>query len=149
MYRFPGVFGGPTITGPTLPLAPGREGAPYPTVQFTATPEGARWSVSGSVPPGMSFDPNGTYRGTPTEAGVYVFEVTATDVLGSATRAVEHTIRAQEVEARRPKKDPSRRKGACGGGVAAQDGAWWLMALVWAVLLPFCARTCGLHLRRL
>lgn len=47
------------------------------------------WKVVGNLPPGISFDaPSATFTGVPTQAGSFLFRLTATDATGhSATRA--------------------------------------------------------------
>ena len=52
------------------------------------------WSItSGSLPPGLSFDPaSGEISGTPTASGTFNFTVTATNAAGSASKALSIAI---------------------------------------------------------
>jgi len=74
---------GLVLQAATLPA--GTTGAAY-TTQLTP-PAGATapvtWKfVSGKIAAGLSFDPNGTVSGRPTEAGVFIFGAEATDAKG-------------------------------------------------------------------
>lgn len=67
-----------TITTPNVP--PAAVGSQY-TQQFAATggtPPYA-WSVSGALPPGLSFTTSGLLSGAPSKAGTYQFSVTVLD----------------------------------------------------------------------
>jgi hypothetical protein len=62
-------------------LAPAERGLSYFATVFAAHPNGAvSWSLlSGSLPPGLSFDTNENIIGTPTTSGSYSFTMQATD----------------------------------------------------------------------
>ena len=69
----------PVITGPASPLPSGTEGTSY-TVTFTATGSTPiTWSMSATVP-GLTLNAStGVLSGTPTTAGPYSFDVTASN----------------------------------------------------------------------
>ena len=75
----------------SLPLPPGSGGTPYShKVQFTGgSPPFTSMIVNGSLPPGLTLEPDGTVDGTPLTPGDYLFTVTVTDsdsdVVGTAT----------------------------------------------------------------
>jgi hypothetical protein len=73
-----------TIT--TLNLPSGTVGTPYPTIFLEVSGGSALssvfWSVSGSLPPGLTISTAGRISGTPTRAGSFVFDVVATDTVG-------------------------------------------------------------------
>jgi len=90
-----------TVTQPALqittasPLPDGVAGQSY-TVTFTATGGAAPYSwsqVTGALPPGTTLNTNGTLSGTPSQAGVYSFQIMVTDSNGeTASRTFEVTI---------------------------------------------------------
>jgi hypothetical protein len=70
----------PIIIAPaTLPL--GIAGFQYQGFSFSATGGSPpySWRSSGSLPPGLQFGSDGRVTGTPTQAGLYSFSVSATD----------------------------------------------------------------------
>ncbi len=78
----------PTILTDSLP--PGRVGQPY-RVALEAECWGGHWWVSGELPPGLSFNSNGVFSGTPRFSGLYFLNVTwedvfEGDVISSVTR---------------------------------------------------------------
>lgn len=52
-----------------------------------------RWSLNGSLPPGLDFLERGAVKGTPTELGDFEFSVTIEDQLGQRVGPVAHAIR--------------------------------------------------------
>ncbi len=83
----------PTLTGPASPLPGGTVGAAYPTTTFTATgTTPITWSVTGTLPPGMTLSSGGVYSGTPTTAGTYSFTVSASNAGGTDSDPYSHTI---------------------------------------------------------
>jgi hypothetical protein len=84
----------PTILTDSLP--PGRVGEPY-WVALEAECWGGHWWVSGELPPGLSFNSNGVFSGTPRFSGLYFLNVTWEDVfegevISSVTRAFDLLI---------------------------------------------------------
>ncbi len=81
----------PNITTTTIPDAV--RNTPY-SASFTATgDEPIVWShVSGTLPPGMTFHPTGTYYGTPTTAGTYNFTVQAANIAPADVQAITHVV---------------------------------------------------------
>jgi len=84
----------PTILTDSLP--PGRVGEPY-RVTLEAECFGGFWWVSGELPPGLSFNSDGVFSGTPRFAGLYFLNVTwedvfEGDVISSVTRAFDLLI---------------------------------------------------------
>ena len=78
----------PAITTDSLPE--GTVNQPY-TATLTATGNNITWSVSGTLPAGLTLDTKtGTISGTPTTANTYSFTVTATNASGSDSK--EYTI---------------------------------------------------------
>lgn len=64
---------------------PTTQGSPAPVLSISA----------GALPPGLTLDSAaGVISGTPTQAGVFTFTVTATNALGTATRAYSLTVAA-------------------------------------------------------
>jgi hypothetical protein len=86
-FSLSGANACPTIslTG-TAPAA--TTGSPYHG-SFSAAGGSAPYTfgATGTAPPGVSFNPDGTLSGTPTQAGSFPFTVTATDADGCAGRA--------------------------------------------------------------
>jgi hypothetical protein len=85
----------PVITTTSLP--DGTVGEPYSEALEGATtnPEpGLTWSVvGGELPPGLTFNPDGTITGTPTEDGPFTFTAEVTDAAGlSSTRDFTITV---------------------------------------------------------
>lgn len=64
-------------------LPQGLQGQPY-SAAFTATggTQPYSWSVAGSLPSGVTFNPNGDFGGTPTSVGNSNFSATVTDANG-------------------------------------------------------------------
>jgi len=82
-----------TITTPS-PL-PGADANSQYNVTFTATGGKApyHWLLSGSIDPGLSFDPNaGSISGKPVAANVYKFSVQAIDSASAASPATPFTL---------------------------------------------------------
>jgi len=84
----------PTILTDSLP--PGRVGEPY-WVALEAECWGGHWWVSGELPPGLSFNSDGVFSGTPRYSGLYFLNVTWEDVfegevISSVTRAFDLLI---------------------------------------------------------
>ena len=80
----------PTITTASLPN--GVVGVAYTTTTLAATGSTPiTWSVSGTLPPGLSLS-NDVISGTPTAAGTYSFTVTATNNYGSDNKIYTVTI---------------------------------------------------------
>jgi hypothetical protein len=81
----------PAITTTTVPDA--LVNTPY-SASFNATgDQPIVWSqVSGTLPPGMTFHPTGTYYGTATAAGTYNFTVQAANVAPAATQSITHVV---------------------------------------------------------
>ena len=78
----------PTITTESLP--DGEVGTAYsqPLIATGDTP--ITWTVSGTLPAGLTLNSDGTITGTPTTEGTSTFTVTATNDVGSATK--EYTL---------------------------------------------------------
>jgi photosystem II stability/assembly factor-like uncharacterized protein len=93
------------VTCPSMSVSPsslpiGTAGLTYPNTQFTqAGGTGAvGWSLSGSLPAGMSFS-NGMLSGTPTQTGTFPLSVMAADAAGcSASVTPTLTISCPEIE---------------------------------------------------
>ncbi|HTK75119.1 MAG TPA: putative Ig domain-containing protein, partial [Gemmataceae bacterium] len=87
-----------TLTVITQPVLPG--GTVGVSYQTTLTAAGGTspysWSVTaGSLPPGLSFRPDGGIQGTPSGAGNFTFTATVTDAVGArATKDFTLTIAA-------------------------------------------------------
>jgi hypothetical protein len=82
------VIGAPlAITSGVLPNA--KQGAQYSQVlTASGVGSGSVWTVSaGSLPQGISLQPNGTLTGAPTTTGSYVFQVSVTDASGQVASA--------------------------------------------------------------
>ena len=108
----------PTITVLPTTIANGFRGVLY-SQSFSSNGGfgGVTLSLSGSRPTGVSFNPQtGALSGTPTQAGVYNFNVTATDANGcSTTRNYSLTVFAAAIRI----ADPAVCTGA--GGVVAVE----------------------------
>lgn len=81
----------PNILTESLPA--GRVGDPY-LVMLRAECTGGFWWVSGELPPGLSFNSDGVFSGTPRYAGLYFLTVTWEDqfegeILSSVSRAFD------------------------------------------------------------
>src|SRR5450631_4827421 len=79
-----------TLTPTALPTTPFPVNQPIPTQQFHVDPtfqnDPIQWSESGNFPPGLNFDPvKGGITGTPTQAGLFIFTVTAIDASSDFT----------------------------------------------------------------
>ena len=76
----------PTIT--TLALPGGVVGTAYTNSLAATGTSPITWNLSfGSLPPGLTFLPNGTLQGTPTAVGTYTFQIDALN--GGATNATQ------------------------------------------------------------
>lgn len=84
----------PLFRAPALTLVHGRTGVPYQHLFHARGAPSPTYLVSaGELPKGLTLDPNGTLRGTPTEAGTFAYVVTATNsVSPDATLAVTQKI---------------------------------------------------------
>ena len=92
------VNAAPAIVTETLPA--GRIGAAYSgTIAATGWPVPTFAMVSGSLPGGLSLGADGVISGTPTAAGTFTFAVSATNLVGSATR--DYSIAVDAVQAPR------------------------------------------------
>jgi hypothetical protein len=96
------VFQRPAITGPVTPLIPGVAGSSAVAMVFGAsgsTP--ITFSVSaGALPPGMVLDAaTGSYTGTPTATGDFIFTISATNSAGAASRDYTQQVRAPAFDA--------------------------------------------------
>ena len=86
----------PAIETETLPA--GRIGAAYSgTLAATGWPVPVFALASGSLPGGLSLGADGVISGTPTAAGTFSFAVTASNLLGYATR--DYSIAVSSVQA--------------------------------------------------
>ncbi|WP_052951656.1 putative Ig domain-containing protein [Devosia soli] len=76
------------VAPPTVALSPaslpdGRAGAPYSAaVAASGGTAPYTYTVTGTLPPGVTLSPSGLLSGTPTESNLYSFTVTATDSSG-------------------------------------------------------------------
>ncbi len=85
----------PTLLSPSAgTLQNGTPGSVYRATFMASGSIPITWSVTGTLPPGMSLDPGGQYSGTPTAAGTYNFTVTATNAGGSVSASYTHAIPA-------------------------------------------------------
>lgn len=85
----------PTIT--TESLLDGEVGTAY-NQTLTATGDSPiTWTVSGTLPAGLTLNSNGTISGTPTAAGTSTFTVKAENSAGSATQEYTLTIKSVPV----------------------------------------------------
>ncbi len=66
-----------SITSTSLP--PGTVGLPYGAALEGTGTDGVVWKVTGRLPPGLRASPGGMITGTPTAAGEYPLEVSASD----------------------------------------------------------------------
>ena len=84
----------PRFRAPALTLVHGRTGGPYQHLFHARGAPSPTYLVSaGELPKGLTLDPNGTLSGTPTEAGTFVYVVTATNsVSPDATPAATQKI---------------------------------------------------------
>lgn len=85
----------PVITAVSLPAL--TEGVVASPVTFEATGDDPiEWTVTtGMTPPGMTLTTAGSYTGTPTAPGDYMFNVTATNAAGSDTITLTQTVGSQ------------------------------------------------------
>lgn len=83
----------PAITTTSLPE--GQVGTAYNQTLTATGDDPITWSVSGSLPAGLSLSEDGKITGTPTTAGDYKFTVTATNASGSDSK--EYTIKIAAV----------------------------------------------------
>ena len=76
-----------TITTNTT-LPPGTEGVPYTQTLSSANGTApVRWSSTGALPPGLTLEPTGILRGTPTARGAYTLAIQATDSANATASA--------------------------------------------------------------
>ncbi len=75
--------------------------ASLPILAQGGTPPYTFEVTSGTIPPGMVFDPVGLLEGTATVAGTYIFSVTVTDSIES-TQTKSFTIRVVEISTTSP-----------------------------------------------
>ncbi len=115
-----------SITGPST-LPDGAAGTPF-SATFTASGGGpVTWSISGSIPPGMTLDPaTGVYSGTPMVGGTYTFTVTGTSGGQSTSTQYTQVITGGNLLA--------------GGGSGGGCGATGLEALALTALLAVLTR---------
>ena len=84
----------PAIT--TTSLSDGEVGTAYSQkLEATGDPT-ITWSVSGTLPAGLTLNSDGTITGTPTTAGQFTFTATATNSAGSDSKEYELTINAPQ-----------------------------------------------------
>ncbi len=86
-----------TLTPTALPTTPFPVNQPIPTLQFQVDPafqnDPIQWSESGSFPPGLNFDPvKGGITGTPTQAGLFIFTVSAVDASTDFTGSRQYSL---------------------------------------------------------
>lgn len=78
------TFTSAQLTISTASLPQGMQGVFYKAnVQATGGVPPYSWTISGSLPPGMSFDATGFISGTPTSTGSYSFSVQVSDAQGN------------------------------------------------------------------
>ncbi len=63
----------------TTALPPALLSQPYTQALQVSEAASPAWSITGSLPRGLTFNPNGTISGTPTQLGTFPFSVLATD----------------------------------------------------------------------
>lgn len=80
----------PKITTKSLPN--GEVGTAYSQTLAAAGNDTITWSVSGTLPAGLTLNSDGTITGTPTTANTYNFTVTATNDSGSDSKEYTLTI---------------------------------------------------------
>jgi len=89
------VIGAPVITSPATLVPKVTRGVTPIAVQFEATGLGPiTWSVTGTLPPGMTFHPDGRYTGTPTPTvgADYPLTIVATNAGGSTSLSIVQKI---------------------------------------------------------
>lgn len=82
----------PPLSITTTRLFGGTVNSPYQgqTIQTTGGQGPVRFSVvQGSLPSGLRLDANGTFGGTPTQQGTFIFTVRATDSCSSGNRSID------------------------------------------------------------
>ena len=90
----PGAGSAPVITSPAF-LVAGTVDTLYPTTTFTASGTAPiTWSYTGTLPAGMTFSSAGVLAGTPTATADTSITFTATNALGSDSRALTLTVSA-------------------------------------------------------
>ncbi len=102
----------PVITNPwkTNWLYDAPVGAFYSVYFRAASLADVSWShVSGTLPPGMRFDSDGEFWGTPTQAGRYYFVVQATNHVGSTSKTIAIDITEADAATSPEITYPSRR----------------------------------------
>jgi Putative Ig domain len=86
------IFQGLQINQRQSVLTPGQLTVPY-SQQFTATGSGnPTWTVTGTLPGGLTLSTSGLLSGTPTAAGDFSFKVTATDGGRSDTQTYSMSV---------------------------------------------------------
>lgn len=87
---------------PSAP-GPGAVGVAYSTTSLASASGGSgTYSyvvVSGSLPPGLTFDANGTLRGTPTAPGTFNFTIRATDTVTTTNPPVTSGVLTMTISA--------------------------------------------------
>jgi hypothetical protein len=77
----------------TTTIYEGHTGVAYASALTATGDKPITWAlVSGTLPPGLTLNPDGSITGTPTTAGSYSFVVSATNSIGSATGTVTGTV---------------------------------------------------------
>ena len=84
----------PKIT--TTSLFNGEVGTAYSQPLAATGNDTITWSVSGTLPAGLTLNSDGTITGTPTTAGQFTFTATATNSAGSDSKEYELTINAPQ-----------------------------------------------------
>jgi len=90
------IFSSAQLTVTTASLPQATEGTPYKaTIEARGGLTPYSWNMSGSLPPGLSFDPTGVISGTPNSPGSYSISVQATDAQGNtATQSFQLQVNA-------------------------------------------------------
>jgi YVTN family beta-propeller protein len=79
----------------TVPLTAATGGTPYSRIIAATGGAGARaFTMSGSVPPGLTINAQGLLSGTPTLAGTYNFNINVSDATGSASASFSLVVNA-------------------------------------------------------
>jgi hypothetical protein len=91
----------PPVTVASTPLADGAYGTAGYSAQLSASGGSGGYQFSfagGSLPPGLVLNGDGSITGTPTAAGAYTFDVTATDSSGNPSAPQAETITIDKVD---------------------------------------------------